>query len=83
MSQKLVRTYPHMYSRKPGNYNGIIIFEIDIMKKSCPIELESFSNLTFSKTMGWHGCCMITTKNTADCFIFDYHAIQQIPCYAY
>ena len=26
-----------MYSRKPGNYNGTIIFEIDIMKKSSPI----------------------------------------------
>ena len=25
------------YSRKPGNYNGTIIFEIDIMKKSYPI----------------------------------------------
>ena len=24
------------YSRKPGNYNGTIIFEIDIMKKSSP-----------------------------------------------
>ena len=26
-----------MYSRKLGNYNGTIIFEIDIMKKSSPI----------------------------------------------
>ena len=25
------------YSRKPGNYNGTINFEIDIMKKSSPI----------------------------------------------
>ena len=25
------------FSRKPGNYNGTIIFEIDIMKKSYPI----------------------------------------------
>ena len=24
------------YSRKPGNYNGTIIFEIDIMKNSSP-----------------------------------------------
>ena len=28
------------YSRKPGNYNGTIIFEIDIMKKSYPINLK-------------------------------------------
>ena len=25
------------YSRKPGNYNDTIIFEIDMMKKSYPI----------------------------------------------
>ena len=36
MSPKLVRTYLRIYtySRKPGNYNGTIIFEIDIMKNS-------------------------------------------------
>ena len=28
------------YSRKPENYNGIIIFEIDIMKNSSPINLN-------------------------------------------
>ena len=28
------------HSRKPGNYNDTIIFEIDIMKKSSPINLE-------------------------------------------
>ena len=28
------------YSRKPGNYNGTIIFEIDIMKKSTTINLN-------------------------------------------
>ena len=28
------------YSRKPGNYNGTISFEIDIMKNSSPINLN-------------------------------------------
>ena len=28
------------YSRKPGDYNGTIIFEIDIMKNSSPFNLE-------------------------------------------
>ena len=28
------------YSRKPENYNGTIIFEIDIIKKSCPLNLK-------------------------------------------
>ena len=37
MSQKLVLTYRHKV--KPGNYNGTIIFEINIMKKSSPINL--------------------------------------------
>ena len=27
-------------SRKPGDYNGIIIFEIDIMKNSSPLNLK-------------------------------------------
>ena len=27
------------YSRKPGDYNGTIIFEIDIMKNSSPLNL--------------------------------------------
>ena len=33
------KTLAHLstYSRKPGNYNGAISFEIDIMKKSSPI----------------------------------------------
>ena len=30
------------YSRKPQNYNGTIIFEIDIMKKSSPINLNLY-----------------------------------------
>ena len=29
-----------IYSRKPENYNGTIIFEIDIMKNSFPINLN-------------------------------------------
>ena len=28
------------YSRKPGNFNGTISFEIDIMKNSSPINLN-------------------------------------------
>ena len=32
------------YSRKPENYNGAIIFEIDIMKKSSPINLNHCQN---------------------------------------
>ena len=40
MAPKLVRTYPHKYSRKPGNYNGTIIFEIHIIKKSSPLNLK-------------------------------------------
>ena len=30
------------YSRKPGDYNGTIIFEIDIMKNSSPLNLNLF-----------------------------------------
>ena len=40
ISQKLVLTQPHTYSRKPGNFNGTISFEIDIMKNSSPINLN-------------------------------------------
>ena len=28
------------YSRKPGDYNGTIIFEFDIMKNSSPLNLK-------------------------------------------
>ena len=35
MSPKLVRTYRHIVGNL-GNYNGTIIFEIDVMKKSSP-----------------------------------------------
>ena len=38
------------YSRKPGNYNGTIIFEIDIMKNSSPI------NLNLCQTWLFHNC---------------------------
>ena len=40
MSPELVHMYLTTYSRKPGNYNGTIIFEIDIMKKSSPLNFE-------------------------------------------
>ena len=38
----VTKTRPNLttYSRKPGNYNGTIIFDIDIMKKSYPINLN-------------------------------------------
>ena len=38
------------YSRKPENYNGTIIFEIDIMKNSSPI------NLNLCQTWLFHNC---------------------------
>ena len=37
------------YSRKLENYNGTIIFEIDIMKKSSPINLNLCQTLLFHK----------------------------------
>ena len=33
-------------SRKPGNYNGINIFEVDIMKNSSPLDSQH-SQLSF------------------------------------
>ena len=36
------------YSRKPGNYNGTIIFENDIMKNSSPLNLK-FTLFAMSK----------------------------------
>ena len=48
MSPELVHMYLTTYSRKPGNYNGTIIFEIDIMKKSSPIN-SKFIYLQLSK----------------------------------
>ena len=36
------------FNRKPGNYNGTIIFEIDIMKKFSPIN-SKFTFLPLSK----------------------------------
>ena len=40
MSPKLLRTQPHICSRKPGDYNGTIIVEFDIMKNSSPLNLK-------------------------------------------
>ena len=38
------------YSRKPENYNGTIVFEIDIMKNSSPLNLKfTFSFLLDSQ----------------------------------
>ena len=36
------------YSRKPGDCNGTIIFEIDIMKNSSPLNLK-FTSFAMSK----------------------------------
>ena len=38
----VTKTRPNLttYSRKPGNFNGTISFEIDIMKNSSPINLN-------------------------------------------
>ena len=58
----VTKTCPNLitYSRKPGNYNGTIIFEIDIMKKSYPINLKlAFLHLSkpkhhfFSGAISW------------------------------
>ena len=37
------------YSRKPGDYNGTIIFEFDIMKNSSPLNLK-FTSFATVKT---------------------------------
>ena len=51
MTAEFTKTLPHLYkyrhSRKTGNYNGTIIFEIDIMKKSSPLN----SKFTFFATV--------------------------------
>ena len=44
------------YSRKPENYNGTIIFEIDIMKKSSPINLNLCQTWLFHKFFGCFFC---------------------------
>ena len=46
----VTKTCPNLttYSRKPENNNGTIIFEIDIMKKSYPVNLK-FTFLPLSK----------------------------------
>ena len=64
------------YSRKPENYNGTIIFEIDIIKKSSPINLNlcqtwlfhkffdcffCFDLLCHTKKLSWE-CCESSRK---------------------
>jgi hypothetical protein len=44
------------YSRKLENYNGTIIFEIDIMKKSTPINLNLCQTWLFHKVFGCFFC---------------------------
>ena len=46
----VIKTRPNLptYSKKPGNYNGTIIFEIDIVKNSSPLNL-TFTSFAMSK----------------------------------
>jgi len=44
------------YSRKPENDNGTIIFEIDIMKKSSPINLNLCQTWLFHKFFDYFFC---------------------------
>ena len=44
------------YSRKPENYNGTIIFKIDIMKNSSPINLNLCQTWLFHKCFGCFFC---------------------------
>ena len=39
MSPKLLLTYPHTYRKRPGNYYGSTIFEIDIVKSKMKMEV--------------------------------------------
>ena len=55
VSPKLSRTFT-TYSRKPGDYNGTIIFEIAIMKNSSPLNLK-FKFLATVKTKITHLFC--------------------------
>ena len=53
------------YSRKPENYNDTIIFEIDIMKKSTPINLNLCQTWLFHKFFGCK-CFTYVTKTIAN-----------------
>ena len=50
----VTKIHPHLskYSKKAGNCNGAIVFEIDIMKKSYPVN-SKFTSLPLSKPK-WH-----------------------------
>ena len=50
------RTNLTTYSKKPENYNGIIIFEIDIMKNSSPINLNLCQTWLFLICFGCFFC---------------------------
>ena len=52
ISPKLLQTKPHIV-KKPGDYNGTIIFEIDTIKKSSPI------NLNLCQTWLFHKCFLL------------------------
>ena len=44
------------FNRKPGNYNGTIIFEVDIMKNSSPINLNLCQTWLFHLLFGCLFC---------------------------
>ena len=53
------------YSRKPGDYNGIIIFEIDIMKNSSPLNLKFTSFATVKTKITLPFCWTHSTLSSA------------------
>ena len=59
------------YSRKPGDYNGTIIFEIDIMKNFSPINLNLCQTWLFHKFLGCFFCfdlLLLTVKLNWECW---------------
>ena len=54
----LTKTHANLttYSRKQGNFNGTISFEIDIMKNSSPINLNLGQTLLFHICFGCFFC---------------------------
>jgi hypothetical protein len=63
------KTRPNLstYSRNSGNYNGTIIFEIDIMKTYYPINWNLCQTWLFHKCFGCFGFLWKLLRATADC----------------
>ena len=53
------------YSRKPGDYNGTIIFEFDIMKNSSPLNFESTFFATVKTKITLFFCWTHSTLSSA------------------